>query len=42
MKTFDTFEDVDGMTQCIKKPIIVNFKVIDEQFRVKALEGDYK
>lgn len=42
MKTFETFESVDGMRGCMKKPIVVNAKQIDEAFRVNSLEGDYK
>lgn len=42
MKTFDTFEQVDGMTNCIKKPIVIHAKRIDEEFRVNSLEGNFK
>lgn len=42
MKTFTTFEKVDGMKPCMKKPISVNAKIINEPFRVESLEGDYK
>jgi len=42
MKTFDTFEQVDGMLPCKKKPIVVHTIQIDEPFRVNSLEGDYK
>lgn len=42
MKTFSTFEQVDGMTDCMKKPIVVHAKRIDEEFRVNTLEGNYK
>ena len=42
MKTFDTFEQVDGMADCIKKPIVVHAKRIDEEFRVNSLEGNFK
>jgi hypothetical protein len=42
MKTFDTFETVDGMTGCMKKPIVVHALRIDEEFRVNTLEGNYK
>jgi hypothetical protein len=42
MKTFDTFEKVDGMVDCRKLPIIIQSKKIDEPFRVITLEGDYK
>lgn len=42
MKTFDTFEAVDDMADCRKRPIIVHAKQINEEFRVNTLEGDYK
>ena len=42
MKTFDTFEQLDGMLPCKKKPIIVHCIQINEPFRVNSLEGDYK
>jgi len=42
MKTYDTFETVDGMQGCMKKPIVVHAKRIDEEFRVNTLEGNYK
>ena len=42
MKTFDTFEQVEGMVPCRKKPIIIQAKKINEDFRVNTLEGNYK
>lgn len=42
MKIFGTFEEVEGMTGCRKKPIVVHAKQIDEEFRVDTLEGNYK
>jgi hypothetical protein len=42
MKTFETFEEVSDMRGCMKRPIIVHAKQIDEEFRVNTLEGDYK
>ena len=42
MKTFDTFEQVEGMGACMKRPIVVHAKKIDEDFRVNTLEGNYK
>jgi hypothetical protein len=42
MKTFDTYEPVDGLQPCRKKPIVVHAKKMDEPFRVNSLEGDYK
>ena len=42
MKTFDTFEQVADMGGCMKRPIVVHAKRIDEEFRVNTLEGNYK
>jgi hypothetical protein len=42
MKTFDTFEEVEGMAGCRKRPIIVHAKLMTEEFRVNSLEGNYK
>ena len=42
MKTFGTFEQVDGMAGCRKRPIIVHAIQINEDFRVDTLEGNYK
>ena len=42
MKTFVTFEQVADMTPCIKRPIVVHAKKMDEEFRVNSLEGNYK
>ena len=42
MKTFDTFEQVEGMTGCMKRPIVVHATQINEEFRVDTLEGNYK
>lgn len=42
MKTFDTFEFVDSMGACMKRPIVVHAKQIGEEFRVNTLEGNYK
>ena len=42
MKTFSTFDKVTGMIACMKKPIVVHAKRIDEEFRVDTLEGNYK
>lgn len=42
MKKFDTYDKVDGMIPCIKRPIIVHSLQIQESFRVMTLEGDYK
>ena len=41
MKTFDTFEEVEGMKPC-RKTAIAHSKQIDEEFRVDSLEGNYK
>ena len=32
MKTFETFEQVEGMGACMKRPIVVHAKKIDEDF----------
>jgi hypothetical protein len=42
MKTFDTFEQVEGMGPCVKRPIVVHALKIDQEFRVNTLEGNYK
>jgi hypothetical protein len=42
MKLFDTFENVADMLPCMKRPIVIHAKRIDEDFRVNTLEGNYK
>lgn len=42
MKTFETFEKVNGMESCMKRPIIIHAKQMLEEFRVNTLEGNYK
>lgn len=42
MKTFDTFEEVEGMSPCMKRPIVVHAKQINMPFNVNTLEGNYK
>ena len=42
MKTYDTFENVEGLNACIKRPIVVHAMSIQEEFRVNTLEGNYK
>ena len=42
MKTYSTFEQVDNLLPCRKKPIIVQCQQIMEEFRVDTLEGNYK
>lgn len=42
MKTYDTFEYVNGMDPCMKRPIVVHAIPIQEDFRVNTLEGNYK
>lgn len=39
MKTFDTFEEVEGMNPCMKKPLVVHAKKINEPFTVNTLEN---
>ena len=41
-KTYQTKEAVDEMRPCMKKPIVVHAKQINEPFRVESLEGNYK
>lgn len=42
MKTYRTYDTVEGMKECIKRPVVVHAKQIDEEFRVDTLEGNYK
>jgi len=42
MKVFSTFEFVGGMNSCMKRPIVVQAKRMDEEFRVNTLEGNFK
>ena len=42
MKTFGTYEQVEGMRGCMKKPIVVHAIQVQEEFRVDTLEGNYK
>lgn len=42
MKVFDTYETVDGLCNCMKRPIVIGAKQMLEEFQVKALEGNYK
>ena len=42
MKTFNTFESVNDMAGCMKRPIVIHAKQIGEEFRVNTLEGNYK
>ena len=42
MKVFSTYEEVDGMNPCMKKPIEVHAKQIQWSFQVESLEGNYK
>ena len=42
MKIFDTFEEVAQMQPCMKRPIVIHAKRIDEEFQVNTLEGNYK
>jgi len=42
MKTFDTFEQVENMDMCMKKPLVIHAILINEEFRVNTLEGNYK
>lgn len=42
MKVFGTFEEVEDMLDCRKRPIIIQAKQINEEFQVNTLEGNYK
>ena len=42
MKTFDTFEVVTDMQGCMKRPVVVHARRMNEEFRVNTLEGNYK
>jgi len=42
MLQFKEFEEVTAMLGCMKKPIKVHAKQINEEFRVQSMEGDYK
>jgi len=41
MKTYGTYEVEEGMKPCMKKPIVIHAKQIQEPFRVDSLEGNY-
>jgi len=41
MKTFETFEVIKDMKPCMKRPITVHAKQLQEEFRVNSLEGNY-
>lgn len=38
MKTYEKFEEVEGLMPCMKKPLVVHAKRIDEPFKVYTLE----
>ena len=42
MKTFKTYEVHPHMNTCMKMPIVIHAKQMNEEFRVETLEGDYK
>ncbi len=42
MKTFETYEYVNDLQPCMKRPIVVHAKQMDVEFRVNTLEGNYK
>jgi len=42
MKIYEEREVVEDMKPCMKRPIIVHAKEMEEPFRVNTLEGDYK
>lgn len=41
MKTFETYQVPDGLKSCVKKPIQVQAKQMESDFRVNSIEGDY-
>lgn len=41
MTIFETYEEMPEMKPCMKKPLTVHAVQINEEFRVKSLEGDY-
>jgi len=41
-KTYGEREVVEGMYPCMKRPITVHAKQIDEPFRVNTMGGNYK
>jgi len=41
MKLFETYQSIDNMKPCMKRPIIVHAIQVNEEFRVNSLEGDY-
>ena len=40
MRTFESYDEVSDMRGCIKRPVIVHAKQINEEFRVNTLEGE--
>ena len=42
MKTFATYEEVEGMRGCMKNPLVVHAVQMQEEFRVNTLEENYK
>jgi hypothetical protein len=44
MKTFGAYDRLEGcgMRPCMKRPIVIHAKQMNEEFRVDTLEGDYK
>lgn len=42
MRIFTTYEEVLGMKECRKKPVVIQAKQMKEPFRVDTLEGNYK
>lgn len=42
MKIFETYENVEGMKTCMKRPIVIHARQINTEFRVNTLEGNYK
>ena len=42
MRVYKTFENVENLKPCRKKPIIVHAKQVSGAFQVETLEGNYK
>jgi hypothetical protein len=42
MLLFSTYENVENLEPCMKRPIVIHAKQMNEEFRVLTLEGDYK
>ena len=41
IEVYETYEQVEGMSNCRKKPISIQCKKMDTAFNVESLEGNY-